>query len=299
MKAAIIGVGKVGSLRLKILEKFKEIKKIYLVDKDRKKLSLYPSYESFSCYTLLKNKVDFVIISTPTSSHFEIAKFFLKNKIPTLVEKPLASSLKETNYLFNLSKKNKTLLFVGHTERYNCAYQKIRKIIHQPYFIECHRLSPYPYRSLDISVILDLMIHDLDLILELVKKREIKRIEAIGAKVLSSHFDIANARIVFKEGLIANLVASRISKEKMRKLRIFSSSDYISLDLARQKIEIYKKRRKKIQYKCLSCKNEPLEEELKDFLNQMKKKRFNWNSLERACLALKLALKIQKIIEKK
>jgi len=146
MKAAIIGVGKVGSLRLKILEKFKEIEKIYLVDKDRKKLSLYP-YESFSCYTLLKNKVDFVIISTPTSSHFEIAKFFLKNKIPTLVEKPLASSLKETNYLFNLSKKNKTLLFVGHTERYNCAYQKIRKIIHQPYFIECHRLT----KSLSLS----------------------------------------------------------------------------------------------------------------------------------------------------
>jgi len=297
MRGAIIGVGKAGSLHLKFLEKFKEIKKIYLVDTDPKKISSYP-FEGYSHYSSLKDKIEFAIISVPTVYHYEIAKFFLKNKIPILVEKPIAASLKEAKHLLTLSQKNKTLLFVGHTERYNKVYQAVKKKIKNPYFIECHRLSPYPQRSLDISVVLDLMIHDLDILLELVK-RKIKRIEAVGAKVLSSSLDIANARIEFEGGCIANLVASRISKERTRKFRIFSPNSYISLDLGNRKIETYRKIGKKIHYRKIEYKNiQPLKKELETFLGWVKEKKISIYSARRAYLALKLALKIQKIIEK-
>ena len=297
MRGAIIGVGKVGSLHLKFLKNFKEIKKIYLVDKNPKKISPYP-FESYPHYSSLKNKIDFAIISVPTIYHYEVAKFFLKNKIPILVEKPITATLREAKHLLTLSQKNKTLLFVGHTERYNIVYQEVKKNIKNPCFIECHRLSPYPHRSLDISVVSDLMIHDLDILLELVK-RKIKKIEAVGTKVLSSTPDIANARIEFEGGCIANLVASRISKERIRKFRIFSPNSYISLDLGNRKIETYRKIRRKIYYKKIEYKNiQPLKKELETFLGWVKEKKISIYSARRAYLALKLALKIQKIIEK-
>jgi len=215
-----------------------------------------------------------------------------------LVEKPITANIKEASKLIALSKKNNTLLFVGHVERYNNAYIAIKRIIRDPKFIECHRLNLYPYRSLDISVVLDLMIHDIDIILDLVKSG-VKKITAKGVKVLSNTEDIANARLMFENGCIANITSSRISAKKERKIRIFMRNCYISMDYAQQKVEIYKKVKRTILKKTLPIRKEqPLKKEIHEFINLVKKNNFSVLYAEKAKNALGLSLKIQKVLEK-
>lgn len=295
MRIGIIGVGKLGSVHLRIYKEIKEIDRIYLVDTDETKLAAYPDLSGFKDYKQLQDKVDMVSIVTPTSTHFEIAEFFLKNRIPALTEKPLTQNLKEADKLLTLSKAAKTLLFVGHVERYNNAYLAVKKIIKNPLFIECHRLSLYPNRSLDISVILDLMIHDLDIILDLVKDK-VKKVDAKGVQVLSSCEDIVNARITFKKGCVANITSSRISAKKERKIRIFMPKTYISLDYAQQQVEIYRKLKDRIDKELLPInKEEPLKKEICDFVNLVKTKTYKLEYAKKARNALELALKIQNL----
>ncbi len=297
LKAAIIGIGKLGKIHLRIYNEIKDIDKIYLVDTNPAALKEYGRYSCFDDYRKLKGKVDLVSISAPTSAHFEIAQFFLNNKIPILVEKPLTQNLKEAEKLINLAKKNKTLIFVGHVERYNNAYLAIRKIIKDPLFIECHRLSPFPNRSLDISVVLDLMIHDLDIILYLLKDK-VKKVEAKGVKVISTTEDIANARISFSNGCVANITSSRISEKRERKVRIFMENCYVSLDYANQTVEIYKKMDNRIEKQHLLIdKEEPLKKEIVNFVNLVKDGKFNIADSVKAKDALALACKIEKIIK--
>jgi len=293
-KVGVIGVGKLGSIHLRIYKEINEIEKIYLVDLDQEKLAPYSELDSFSDYRKLKGKVDLVTVATPTSTHFEITKFFLKNRIPVLVEKPLTQNMPEAQKLIALSKKYRTFLSVGHVERYNNAYISARRIVKNPLFIECHRLSPYPKRSLDISVALDLMIHDLDIILDLVKDK-IKKVEAKGVKVLSPSADIANARVTFKKGCVANITASRISAKRERKIRIFMHNCYISLDYATQEVEIYQKIGDQIQRQALPInKEEPLKKEIIDFVRAVKNKIFKLEYAINAKDALALALQIEK-----
>jgi predicted dehydrogenase len=281
---------------LRIYKEIKGIDRLYLVDTDKEKLSLYPQKESFSDYRQLLGKADLISIATPTTTHFEIAEFFLKNKIPLLVEKPITQNLKEANELIKLANKNKTLLLVGHVERYNNAYLALKESVKNPLFIECHRLNPYPNRSLDISVVLDLMIHDLDIILDLVRDK-VKKVEAKGVRVLSDLEDIANARVTFKNGCVANITASRISAKRERKIRIFLENCYISLDYAEQKVEIYRKIAGQIKSELLSInKEEPLKNEIIDFVNLVKEKKFQIEEAIKAKDALALALKIQRQI---
>jgi predicted dehydrogenase len=297
MNVGVIGIGKLGSIHLRIYKEIKEIEKIYLVDVDKERLLSHPDLESFSDYRKLKDRVDLVTISTPTFTHFEIAKYFLKLGIPALVEKPITQKLREAEKLIEIAKKNKTLLRVGHVERYNNAYLAIKKIVNAPLFIECHRLNPYPNRSLDISVVLDLMIHDLDIILDLVRD-DIKKVEAKGVKILSPSEDIANARITFKKGCVANITASRISAKKERKIRIFLENCYISLDYAEQKAEIYQKIHNQIQSQSLDInKEEPLKKEIIDFVDSVKQKKIETEDAVKAKDALALALRIQKTIK--
>ncbi|MDD5069350.1 MAG: Gfo/Idh/MocA family oxidoreductase [Candidatus Omnitrophica bacterium] len=298
MKVAVIGLGKLGSIHLRIYREIAEIKKIYAVDTDESKLIDYKDLETLSDYRHLKDKVDLVSIATPTINHFEIAGFFLANKIPVLVEKPITVDTAQAKKLIDLSKKNKTLLFVGHVERYNNAYIAAKKIIKNPLFIECHRLSLYPNRSLDISVILDLMIHDLDLVLDLAKD-DIRKVEAKGVKVLSPSEDIANARITFKNGCVANITASRISVKRERKIRIFMNRAYISLDYAQQTVEIYQKVGNEIKKEVLAIdKEEPLKKEIAHFVSMVRKKMFRLDYAEKSKNALELAIKIRKIVDK-
>jgi len=298
LRVGVIGIGKLGSIHLRIYKEIKEIENIYLVDTDRLKLENYPDHTSFGDYRKLQDKVDLVSIATPTTSHFEVAKFFLKNRIPVLVEKPLTQNTKEAEELLSLARKKRTLLFVGHVERYNSAYLAVKEFIKNPLFIECHRLSTYPNRSLDISVVLDLMIHDLDIILDLVRD-PVKRIQAKGVKVLSPSEDIANVRLEFKKGCVANITASRISAKRERKIRIFMPNLYVSLDYAKQEVEVYQKSGEKITKKSLPInKEEPLKKEISEFIKLVKAKKYKTEYAEKAKDALGLALKIQKNIAK-
>jgi len=298
MNVGVIGVGKIGSIHLNTYKNLKDIDKIYIVDIDKNKLLNYKDIPSFVDYKKLLNKVDIVSIATPTNTHFEIAEFFLKNNISVLLEKPITDNIKQAEKLIEISKKNKTILFAGHIERYNNAYLAIKDIVKNPLFIECHRISPYPNRSLDISVVLDLMIHDLDIILDLVNDK-IKKIEAKGVCVLSKKEDIANTRITFQNGCVANITSSRISNKRERKIRIFLLNCYISLDYANQEVQIYKKIKNKIISKTLEIKKEePFKKEIEEFINLVKNKKIDFSSIEKAKEALEVALKIEEIIKK-
>jgi predicted dehydrogenase len=297
LRVGVVGLGKLGTIHLRIYKEIKGIGKIYLVDIDKEALKSHPQDQHFSDYHKLKGKVDLVSLASPTTTHFKIAEFFLKNRIPVLVEKPIAQNSQQAKKLVQLAKKNRTLLFVGHVERYNSAYIAVKKMIKNPLFIECHRLNPYPHlRALDVSVVLDLMIHDLDIILYLLQD-EVKKIQAKGVKVLSSSEDIANARIEFKNGCVANITSSRISSKKERKIRIFMPNCYISLDYAQQSVEIYRKLKTKIVKRHLKInKQEPLKKEINDFVDSVKKRKFDLKDAVKAKDALELALRIQKIM---
>lgn len=296
MKAAVIGAGKLGSIHLRIYKELAGISKLYGVDSDVTKHLADDRIEWLSDYRKLEGKINLASIATPTCGHFEVAKFFLERRVPVLVEKPITSDLGQADKLIKLAKKNKTLLFVGHVERYNSAYQAVKENIKNPLFIECNRLSPFPNRSLDISVVSDLMIHDLDIILDLVKDK-IKKIDAKGVKVLSSSADIANARVTFKNGCVANITASRISAKRERKIRVFMHDCYVSLDYANQEVQIYRKTNAGIEKKDLLInKDEPLKQEIADFLRLVRSGDHNIEHAQKAANALGLALKIERML---
>ena len=297
LKAAVVGVGNIGRIHYNIYRQIKEIGKIYLVDTNPANLNCFKE-TSFADYKKLLGKVDLVSVSVPTMYHFKVSSFFINNQIPVLIEKPLTRTVNEATRLISLSKEKKALIFSGHVERYNNAYLAVKKIAHNPKFIECHRLSPYPHRSSDTSVVLDLMIHDLDIILDLVKNK-VKTIAAKGVKVLSPTEDIANARLTFDNGCVANVTSSRISAKKERKIRIFMPNCYVSLDYAQQKVEIYQKIKNDIVMKNLTVnKEQPLTKEISNFVNLVKQGIFTTEYAQKAKDALVLSLKIQRKIEK-
>jgi predicted dehydrogenase len=191
----------------------------------------------------LANFVDAVSVATPTETHYKVARVFLERGKHVLVEKPITDSLREAEELVTLARKNKCVLQVGHVERFNPVMRYLTDILREARFIEVHRLSPYPGRSTDIGVVLDLMIHDLDVVLSLVKA-PLVAVDAVGIPVLSTSEDIANARLKFADGCVANITASRVSAERMRKIRIFGRTEhgaaYISLDYMKQEGELYR-----------------------------------------------------------
>lgn len=302
VRVAVIGVGYLGSRHAQIYSKIENAELIAVCDTNIEKAKALAAelnttaIDSFK--DIIKQKVDAVSVVVPTNLHYQITKELLKNKINCLVEKPITPSLKEAQALIRLARNNNLILGVGHVERYNSAFEAVRKIIKNPRFIECHRLAPFSGRSLDISVILDLMIHDIDIVLGLIKS-EIKSIDAVGVKVLTGHEDIANARIKFKNGCICNLTASRVSDEVMRKIRIFEEDAYISLDYVKQEASHYSKYNNNITKEALPIEKEPpLEKELKDFINCVIEKRNTLVSGVEAKNALKTAFEIEKKIRK-
>ena len=187
----------------------------------------------------LVGQVDAVTLAVPTELHSDLAQFFLTAGVPVLVEKPIARSLAEADAMIAAAAKAGVTLAVGHTERFNPAVVAARPLLSDPRFIEVHRLGTFPERSLDIDVVFDLMIHDLDVVLSLVGS-DVESIEAVGVPVLTGRVDIANARVRFANGCIVNLTASRISRDRVRKIRFFQPSAYLSIDYAAQKVETYR-----------------------------------------------------------
>jgi predicted dehydrogenase len=243
LKIAVIGVGHLGKEHARIYSDMPDVSLVGIVDINKERgeeVAQRYNTKYYSSYKDILGKVDAVSVVVPTKSHYEIAKELLKNGIPVLVEKPMTGTVSEAEELIKLSKSNNTVLQPGYVERFNPAIQAIQKLDVSLKFIECHRLSPFTFRSADISVVFDLMIHDIDIILYL-SKSKVKKIDAVGVNVISDKEDIANARIQFENGCVANITASRVSFEPMRKIRLFSEDSYISLDYQKQEAMIYKK----------------------------------------------------------
>jgi predicted dehydrogenase len=190
-------------------------------------------------YRDVLGKVDAVTLAVPTERHREIALPFLNAGVHVLVEKPMARSLVEADDMIHAAARAGSIVAVGQTERFNPAVAAARPLLADPRFIEVHRLGTFPERSLDIDVVFDLMIHDVDIVLSIVKS-EVEAIEAVGVPVLTGRVDIANARLKFANGCIANLTASRISRDRVRKIRFFQPKAYVSIDYAAQKLEVWR-----------------------------------------------------------
>jgi predicted dehydrogenase len=296
LRVGVVGVGHLGSIHAKIYREIKDCVLVAVCDIEPHRLNQVSSTLNvlgFRDYQQLFTKVDAVSIAVPTKLHSAIALEFLKHNIHTLVEKPFTTTLKEADALIKISQKNKLILQVGHIERFNSVFSATQKIIKNPRFIECHRLSTFTGRSLDVGVVLDIMIHDIDIVLGLVAS-PIKKIESVGVNVLTPFEDIANARLTFKNGCIANLTASRVSDEIMRKIRIFQEDTYISLDYKEAKASVYKKTGLTISKEDLPIeKEEPLKKELESFLECVRE---HQEPLVSGCVAreaLAVALKIQ------
>lgn len=302
IRVGVVGVGYLGSLHAKIYQGIEGCVLTAICDTDKRRLdevSLSLNVAGFLDYQELFGQVDAVSIATPTKSHYQIASDFLRRHIATLVEKPFTTNLKEADSLTKLAQQNKLTLAVGHIERFNSAFSATQKLIKTPKFIECHRLSPFPKRSLDIGVVLDLMIHDIDIVLGLVNSK-VKKIEAVGVPVLTNLEDIANARITFKNGCVANLTCSRVSDEVMRKVRIFQEDTYISLDYKDATASVYRKDGLGIAKESLPIeKEQPLQKELESFLDCVVTHKEPIVSGEMAREALRVALEIQNQIWQK
>ena len=242
LKIGIFGAGHLGKIHLKIAENSNIFELVGFHDSDFNvvnKILKEFDYKFFENPDALINSVDVVSIITPTISHFKIAEKAIKASKHLFIEKPIAQTDDEANTLVNLAIDYKVLGQVGHVERFNPAYQSIKSTLINPMFIESHRLAEFNPRGTDVSVILDLMIHDIDIVLSLVDS-PIKRIDASGVAVISKTPDICNARVTFENGCVANFTASRISMKKMRKTRFFQKEAYIALDYLTKKVEVVK-----------------------------------------------------------
>lgn len=242
LKAGVLGAGHLGKIHLRLLNQSDKYQLAGFFDPDDKnaaKVAKEFGYHAFSTIDELIEAVDVVDIVTPTLSHFECAKKAIEKGRHIFVEKPIANTLEEAETIIKLAKKHSVKGQVGHVERYNPAFTTVKDKIENPMFIETHRLAEFNPRGTDVPVVLDLMIHDIDVILSVVKSK-VKNIHASGVSVISNSPDIANARIEFENGCVANLTASRISLKNMRKSRFFQRDAYISVDFLEKKVEVVK-----------------------------------------------------------
>jgi predicted dehydrogenase len=301
VRIGVIGAGKMGALHAKSLSKIPDFELVGVCDQSlwRAQFAAWQhGTVALRDYNDLLTQVDAVVIAVPTPQHFEVGMAALKRGVHVLVEKPIASSVDEAKQLLALSEEKKCVLQVGHIERFNPAVLEAIKYVRGPRYITVERLGPYDPRMAHIGVVLDLMIHDIDILLTLVGS-EITSLEAVGAHLLSQHEDIANVRIRFKSGCIADLTASRISLTRSRKMRLFQQDSYISLDYGNTGLKVYRKKAPVI--KSLKdveivnpsfSKTEPLRNEHLHFLECIRHNRKPWVGGEHGLEALKLALQI-------
>ncbi|RJP23619.1 MAG: gfo/Idh/MocA family oxidoreductase [Candidatus Abyssobacteria bacterium SURF_5] len=243
LRTGVVGVGHLGYHHARNLALLSEVELIAVADIDEDRAAAVASEfaaEFVGDYRELAPLVDAVSIAVPTSAHFEVTRFFLERGKHVLLEKPIATTLEEADELIRLSERNGLTLQIGHSERFNAAIQSLRERLNKPMFIESHRLAPFSPRGCDVNVVLDLMIHDLDIILSLLKSPIEQVIDAVGVPLISDSEDIANARLLFRNGCVANVTASRISAEPMRKIRIFQPFTYFSADYSAQSIKCYR-----------------------------------------------------------
>ena len=299
IRIGVIGIGYLGKFHLEKFQKNKDCQLVWLVDKNIKNLKNYKDkYNVSTNYKEIVNDVDAVSIVTPTVNHYEIARYFIEKNKHVLIEKPMTQTVSEAKKLINLAKKHKKTIQIGHLERFNPVIRKVSSLIKNPLFIEVHRLAQFNPRSTDVNVIYDLMIHDIDITTSLVPSK-IKKISSFGKSIITNKIDIANARLEFFNGTIANLTASRISQKSERKIRIFEKDKYLSLDFLQPKLKIVEKVKKKSSklFKTLEYnykKTDALNDEIIDFINSIRMNKKPLVDGIQGMEALKLASAISK-----
>ena len=299
IRIGVIGIGYLGKFHLEKFQKNKDCQLVWLIDKNIKNLKNYKDkYNVSTNYKEIVNDVDAVSIVTPTVNHYEIARYFIEKNKHVLIEKPMTQTVSEAKKLINLAKKHKKTIQIGHLERFNPVIRKVSSLIKNPLFIEVHRLAQFNPRSTDVNVVYDLMIHDIDITTSLVPSK-IKKISSFGKSIITNKIDIANARLEFFNGTIANLTASRISQKSERKIRIFEKDKYLSLDFLQPKLKIVEKVKKKSSklFKTLEYnykKTDALNDEIIDFINSIRMNKKPLVDGIQGMEALKLAAAISK-----
>lgn len=305
LRVAVIGVGHLGRHHARILSTLDGAELAAVVDTlpgRAAEIASGTGARALTDYRAILGEVDAVTIAVPTEQHRDVALPFLERGTAVLVEKPMARSLAEADELLAAAHASGATLAVGHTERYNPAVAAVMPLVTSPRFIEVHRLGVFPERSLDIDVVFDLMIHDLDVILSLVRS-DVVSIEAVGVAVLTPKYDIANARLRFASGCIANVTASRISRDRVRKIRFFQPDAYISIDYAAQEVEAWRLVRRDGARPAIEGgplpveRDEPLRRELADFIGAAREGRPPAVDGEAGRRALELATRIAEKME--
>ena len=300
LRLGVIGVGHLGKHHARILATLPGVELVGVVDTNRPRADEIAAAHGTRAYYDAKDiagQVDAVTIAVPTELHRDIALPFLTSGVPALVEKPMARSLAEADEMIAAASRSGVVFAVGHTERFNPAVEAARPLLEDPRFIEVHRLGTFPERSLDIDVVFDLMIHDLDVVLSLVPA-DVASIDAVGVPVLTGRVDIANARLRFANGCIANVTASRISRDRVRKIRFFQPMAYLSIDYAAQKIERWELVKGQGMFPSIQGgeidvpNEEPLKRELADFVDAIVSRRPPIVTGEQGRRALALAQQI-------
>ncbi len=298
IRVAVIGLGKLGSRHADVYAGLTGIELVGVCDIHEDKASEVAERCKTRAYTdhrKLLGLADAVSIVVPSEFHYRVAKDFMGHGVHLLIEKPITTVLSDASKLIALAKRKKLLLQVGHIERFNSGVRRIKKLVKNPRFIECHRLGPYDPRVVKTGVTLDLMIHDIDIVMDFVRSK-VKRVDAVGGFLLSPTEDIANARILFENGTVCNLTASRVHQEVTREIKIFQDSAYITLDYVTKEALIYTKENgiNKIDIQ----KKDSLKEELADFIQCVRAKKRPLVSGEEGRAALELALRITQTIQK-
>ena len=301
MNFGLAGAGAMGQNHARVISKLDGADLVAVYDADFKRAKQVASdFGATPVKTLeeLAELAEAVSVAVPTSAHLLVGGQLMEKGAHILVEKPIAGTLDEARALVEIAKREKKVLAVGHIERFNPVMRALEKQLGFPRFIEAQRLSPFPKRSLDIGVVLDLMIHDIEIILHLVKSPVVS-VDAVGVPVITKNEDIANARLRFENGAVANITSSRISNEKLRKLRVFQGDAYLSLDYQNQEGHIIKKGLLGLDKKAVPVeKGEPLYLELKSFLEAVREQRDPEVTGQQGLEALSLALQITDQIKK-
>lgn len=245
LKTAVVGVGHLGRFHAQKHKMISDVELLGVCDSHREQAEKVAAELGVKAYfntqDLLKDGVEAVTVAASTPAHYDLVKQFLTNGVHVLVEKPIASTSKQAEELCDLADRKNLKLQVGHVERFNPAFTSAREKIGRPRFVECHRLAPFKVRSTEVDVVLDLMIHDLDVVLSLLKSSEVTSVSAVGTPVLTKTLDLANVRLEFDCGAVANLTASRVSQNTQRKFRVFQEDRYVSIDFAAGVVNILTK----------------------------------------------------------
>jgi predicted dehydrogenase len=301
VKVAVIGVGHLGQHHARIYAEMPGVELAAVADISgarRREVGGRFKVPAVADYRKLLGAVDAVSVAVPTGSHHEVALAFLQAGSDVLVEKPITLTVAEADKLISAAAKRERILQVGHSERYNGAVRVLAKKVQEPGFIEVHRMGPFPGRGTDVDVVLDLMIHDIDIVLTLVKS-PVTSVTAVGVPVVSDQVDIANARLEFASGCVANITASRVSGERLRKIRVFQRDTYFVLDYATQELNMFRQvageglgKTRLTRVEVPVARVEPLRQELEDFLVSVRTRRPPMVSGEAGREAVAVAMQI-------